>query len=266
MRVLSWNVNGLRAVAKRGFGDWLSTCGGDIVGVQEVRALPEQLSDDLREPEGWHAAFHPAEKKGYSGVGIYSRSAPDSVETSLDRPEFDRSEFDREGRFHLARFGRLLVANVYFPNGSGRNRDQSRIPYKLDFYARVFDVLAPAVADGAPVLVMGDFNTAHREIDLARPKANVKTSGFRPEERAELDRWIDAGWVDTFRAFETEGERYTWWSQRFGVRERNVGWRIDYVLASPAAMEHVTGAFIHADVMGSDHCPIGVDLDDAVVG
>lgn len=261
MRIVSWNVNGLRAVARKGFLDWLAGSDAHVVGLQETRALPEQLGDELRNPDGWHLTLTPAAKKGYSGVGCYSRTPPDGLEVTLGA-----ERFDVEGRLQLLRFGRLTIANVYFPNGSGKDRDHSRIPYKLDFYRALFDRLEPARAAGEPVLVMGDFNTAHREIDLARPKTNVTTSGFTPVEREELDRWLREGWADTFRAFYDEGDRYTWWSNRRGVRERNVGWRIDYVLASPGAMEHVRDAFIHHDVMGSDHCPVGVDLDPAVVG
>jgi exodeoxyribonuclease-3 len=166
----------------------------------------------------------------------------------------------------IARFGRLVIANGYFPNGNGKNRDNSRIPYKLDWYQALFDKVERIRRGGYRVLVIGDLNTAHKEIDIARPKANVKTSGFRPEERAELDRWIDAGWIDTFRAFEPGPDHYSWWSQRFGVRAKNIGWRLDYCLASPAAMKYVKGAFIEPDVMGSDHCPVGVDVDPAIFG
>ena len=209
----------------------------------------------------FHQSFTAPIRKGYSGVGLFSRRKPDAVETSLGE---DR--FDDEGRVQIARFGKLVVANGYFPNGNGKNRDNSRIPYKLDWYAALFDRLQKLRKSGKRVIVMGDFNTAHNAIDLARPKDNQKTSGFRPEERAELDRWVEAGWVDTFRAFEPGPDHYSWWSQRFGVRARNVGWRIDYVFASPAAMKFVRGAFIEPDVMGSDHCPIGVDVDPAIFG
>lgn len=261
MRVVSFNVNGLRSALRQGFATWLAGSGADVVGVQEVRAHPEQLEPDAGSWAGWHASFSPADRPGYSGVGLFAKASPDALETSLGVPELDA-----EGRFQLARFGALTIVNAYFPNGSGKERDNSRIPYKLSFYREVFDRLAPALRADEPVLVMGDFNTAHRPIDLARPKANEKTSGFRPEERAELDRWIDAGWVDTFRHFEPGPGHYSWWSARFGVRERNIGWRIDYVLASPGAMAHLRGAFIHAHVRGSDHCPVGVDLDPRVVG
>jgi exodeoxyribonuclease-3 len=259
MRIYSWNVNGLRACAQKGFLTWLRRSGADIVGVQETRARAEQLAKSIREPRGWHALFVPAERPGYSGVGLFSRTAPDAVETSLGV-----RRFDREGRVQLARFGRLLVANIYFPNGSGPNRDHSRIPFKLAFYRRLFEILEGEKVAGGRILVIGDFNTAHREIDLARPKQNVTTSGFTPRERRELDRWLQKGWVDTFRHFDPRPERYTWWSNRAGVRERNIGWRIDYLLASPAAMPFVQRAFIRDRVQGSDHCPVGVDVDDEI--
>ena len=260
MKIFSWNVNGLRACTRKGFLPWLHATEPTILGVQEVRALPQQLDPDVLAPAGYHVHLAAAEKKGYSGVGLFSTLAPDDVATSLGVPEFDC-----EGRLQLATYGELLIANVYFPNGNGKNRDNSRIPYKLAFYERLYEVLEPARAAGQPILVMGDFNTAHHEIDLARPKQNRKTSGFRPEERAELDRWVDSGWTDTFRSVCPDPERYSWWSQRSGARERNVGWRIDMILASPGAMPHLEGAEIHADVLGSDHCPISVHLNEAVL-
>lgn len=230
------------------------------MGVQEVRANETQLEETVRNPSRWHSHFVSAERGGYSGVGLYARRRPDEVETSLDA-----DEFDVEGRLQMARFGELLLVNGYFPNGSGKERDNSRVPYKLRFYRRLFERLEEERATGGKILVMGDFNTAHREIDLARPKQNVKTSGFLPEEREELDRWLRSGWVDTFRHFESGEGHYTWWSQRFGVREKNIGWRIDYILASPGAMEHVQGARIHPTVLGSDHCPISVDVSPAIL-
>ena len=259
MRILSWNVNGLRACEKRGFSDWLAGTEADVVGLQEVRARVEQLPDHLQAPAGWHAHWVSAERKGYSGVGLLSRREPDAMVTTLGE-----ERFDREGRVQIARFGRLAVANVYFPNGSGRDRDNSRVPFKLDFYRALFDRLQRLRRGGARVLVMGDWNTAHQPIDLARPKANLKTSGFLPEESAEVERWIQSGWVDAFRRFEKGGEHYTWWTQRQGARERNVGWRIDYVLASKAAVPYLRGAFHQPEIQGSDHCPIGVEVDPAI--
>jgi exodeoxyribonuclease-3 len=262
LRIVSWNVNGLRACAKKGFGAWLDGCGAEIVGVQEVRARVEDLPKEIRARPGWHMHVVEAERRGYSGVGLFARREPDAVETSLGAPRFDR-----EGRVQIARFGRLVVANVYFPKGSGTERDNSRVPYKLAFYRALFRRLERLRRGGLRVLLMGDFNTAHSEIDLARPRDNVKNSGFLPKERAELDRWLQAGWVDAFRHFHPdEPGHYTWWRQWGGAREKNVGWRIDCVLASPAAMRFVRSGFIHPEMRGSDHCPTGVELDPAILG
>lgn len=255
MRIVSWNVNGLRACAKKGFLDFLESSGADVVCLQEVRAFEEQLPADVRQPEGWHTYFHPAERPGYSGVAIYSRQPATRVEKTLGV-----AEYDAEGRYLLARFGRTSVASVYFPKGSGKDRDNSRVPYKLGFYAEVFKQ-AQRWRKSGPVFVTGDYNTAHHEIDLARPKTNTKSSGFLAEERDELTRWLDAGWVDTFRRrHEGEEGHYTWWRQFGGARENNVGWRIDYVLASPGADRKVVDAFIWPDETRSDHCPVGVDI------
>ena len=255
MRIVSWNVNGLRACVRKGFLDFLEASQADVVCVQEVRAFAHQLEPQVLAPEGWHSNFSAGERPGYSGVGIYSRQAPTRVETSLGD-----ARLDMEGRMIVVHFGRMAVASVYFPKGSGRGRDNSRVPYKLDFYAALFERLQ-ALRRRGPVLVAGDYNTAHTAIDLARPKSNAKTSGFLPEERAELSRWIDAGWVDTFRALHPEEpDHYTWWRQWGGARENNVGWRIDYVFASKSAAKRVTHAFIWPGVMGSDHCPVGMDM------
>ncbi|MCZ6888721.1 MAG: exodeoxyribonuclease III [Gammaproteobacteria bacterium] len=255
MRIVSWNVNGLRACIKKGFLDFLETSAADIVCLQEVRAFPEQLDAQARAPDGWVASFAPAQRAGYSGVGFYSRQAPDRIETSLGE-----RRFDDEGRLIIGHWGRLSVASVYFPKGSGKDRDNSRVPYKLDFCRAVFERIQVLRRRG-PVFVVGDYNTAHEEIDLARPKSNHKSSGFLPEDRAEMSRWADAGWVDTFRArHPCEPDHYTWWRQWGGARENNVGWRIDYVLASPSGAKRVEDAFIWPEVAGSDHCPVGVDI------
>lgn len=255
MRIISWNVNGLRACTRKGYSTFLRRCKGDVIGLQEVRAFPEQLEPRVRAPRNWHAHFFPAKRPGYSGVGIYSRQQPDRIESSLGD-----AQFDSEGRFMVAHFGRTAVASVYFPKGSGKDRDNSRVPYKLAFCAAVFDRIEHLKKRG-PVFVVGDYNTAHETIDLARPKTNTKSSGFLPIERAEFSRWIDAGWVDTFRALHPdEPDHYTWWRQFGGAREDNVGWRIDYVLASASAFKRVQRAFIWPNTLGSDHCPVGVDL------
>jgi len=255
MRILSWNVNGLRACAKKGFLDVLESSAADVVGLQEVRAFPEQLPPEVLAPAGWHAEFHPAQRPGYSGVGIYSRQTPTRVETSLGI-----EEYDIEGRYIQAHFGRMVVISAYFPKGNGKERDNSRVPYKLGFYRAVFERIQKLKKSG-PVYVVGDYNTAHQEIDLARPKTNKKSSGFLPEERDEISRWIEAGWVDTFRATHVdEPDHYTWWRQFGGAKANNVGWRIDYVLASASAAKRVTDAFIWPHIEASDHCPVGVDI------
>lgn len=261
LRILSWNVNGLRACARRGFGRFLARSGAFAVGVQEVRARAEQLPPALAPPRGWHLSLVAAERPGYSGVGLFSRVAPDRVETGLGV-----ARFDREGRFQLARFGRLALANVYFPKGSGSARDNSRVPYKLAFYEAVLARLRAVARGGARVVVMGDFNTAHTELDLARPRDNRRNSGFLPEERRAFDRFLDAGFVDVFRREHPEGGHYTWWRQWGGARERNVGWRIDYLLASAAAARHVRRSFLRPRVRGSDHCPVGVDFAPSLLG
>jgi exodeoxyribonuclease-3 len=260
VRVLTWNVNGIRSCEGKGFSSWLSRSDASVVGIQEVRARDDQVPESVRRAAGYGLHVVAAERPGYSGVGLLWRHEPDEVETTLGE---DR--FDREGRLQIARFGRLVVVNGYFPNGNGPERDHSRIPYKLDFYRAAFDRVEGLRRGRRRVLVLGDFNTAHREIDLARPRENVGTSGFTPEEREELDRWIRAGWVDTFRRAQPAPGHYSWWSQRFGVRARNVGWRIDYVLASPNVLPYVRAAYLLPEVQGSDHCPGGVDLDPAVV-
>jgi exodeoxyribonuclease III len=254
MRIVSWNVNGLRACAREAFPRLLRESAADVIGVQEVRALPQQLDAETRAPAGWYAHFAPG-GPGYSGVAIYSRQEPDEVTVGIGE-----RRFDVEGRLITARFGKTFVVNGYFPKGNGTKRDNSRVPYKLAFYMAVFERVQQLRRRGA-VFVIGDFNTAREEIDLARPKENAKSSGFLPEERAAFALWIDAGWVDTFRS-QHPGEigHYTWWRQWGGARERNVGWRIDYVLASPSAANRVANAFIWQTVRGSDHAPVGVDV------
>lgn len=229
----------------------------DVIGMQETRAQPEQLSPEVLRPKRWQSNFVAGVKKGYSGVGMYSRRVPDEVGLL---PLEER--FDQEGRLQLIRFGKLSILNGYFPNGSGKNRDHSRVPYKLDFYRAVLKEAQRREQAGEQVVVMGDFNTALEPIDLARPKSNHnKTSGFLDIERDALREWIDAGFIDTFREFEADGGHYTWWSNRPGVRERNVGWRIDYIMISPSVRPHLLKARIHHTVLGSDHCPISIDLE-----
>ena len=258
MKVISWNVNGLRSVFKKGFMRWLNKQDADVICLQETRAQRDQVRSELARitEKGWFVHLVAAEKKGYSGVAMISRKDPDLLWTSLES-----EELDREGRLQVAQFGDLTIANGYFPNGSGKNRDHSRIPYKFRFYDALFDALEPARAQGDKILVVGDYNTAPKPIDLARPKSNRKTSGFTHEECDHLEAILQRGWTDTFRAEHPDSEgHYTWWSNRPGVREKNVGWRIDLTLASPGLVPLVESSFIHPETMGSDHCPLGVSL------
>ncbi len=258
MKIVSWNVNGLRAVYKKGFMRWLNKTDADVICLQETRAARHQAKAELGKAaaKGFFTHIVSAEKKGYSGVAILSKREPDAIHTKLGD-----EALDREGRLQLLEYGDLLIANGYFPNGSGPNRDHSRIPYKFAFYEALFDRLEAERAAGRPILIVGDFNTAPAEIDLARPKSNRKTSGFTHAECDHLNDLLARGWTDTFRHLNPDLEgAYSWWSQRFGVREKNIGWRLDLVVASPGAMERLEDSFICPEVKGSDHCPVGVEL------
>ena len=258
MRFVSWNVNGYRAAWKKGWLEWLKSADVDVVGLQETKAWPEQLSEEQLAPLGYHSAFAQAEKKGYSGVATFSREQPESVQIGFGEPEFDS-----EGRVVITEHHGILFANIYFPNGK---RDKTRLDYKMAFYDKTFAYFKALRDAGRKVIVCGDYNTAHKEIDIARPKENEKVSGFLPMEREWIDRWIAAGFVDSFRLFHPdEPERYTWWDMFTRARDRNVGWRIDYHFVSDTLVDAVTDAWIAADVMGSDHCPLGVEVDLAKV-
>jgi len=253
MKILSWNVNGLRAAERKGFLDLLRTTDADVVLVQEIRSQKDQLSDALLRPRGWHVELASAERPGYAGVGIYSRKKPDAVAAGIAVPHFDR-----EGRVLMARYGKLCVLSAYFPNSG---RDLARIGYKLRFMGAMLRHLDALRASGHHVVVAGDFNVAHAEVDIARPKSNVEASGFTLRERRWLDRYVKSDWVDSFREKHPEvRDRYTWWLQHSGARERNVGWRIDYHFVDRALLPSVREATIHEDVAGSDHCPVGLVL------
>ncbi|MEW6273103.1 MAG: exodeoxyribonuclease III [Thermodesulfobacteriota bacterium] len=257
-RLVSWNVNGIRSCVRKGFLDWLPQARATVIGLQETRCEREDLPEMLHRLPGFrHAAWVSARsKRGYSGVALLSRAKPLEVVTDLGD-----DLFDREGRFLLARFPGLLVANVYFPKGSGNLRDNSRVPYKLAFTERVFRAMnAARRRHRLPAVLMGDFNIAPDPIDLAHPRGNEGTSGFLPEERELYARVRGRSWIDTFRALHPTAVKYTWWSNRVGVRERNIGWRIDHVLVSSDLAPRVRRAFVWDHVRGSDHCPVGIDL------
>lgn len=251
-RLISWNVNGIRAAQKKGFLSWLQSESADVICVQETKAKTDQLDDALRNPEGWHAHWFSAERKGYSGVATFSRQAPLSVRTGFGEPRFDC-----EGRVLETEFPEYTLFNVYFPNGG---QGPHRVKYKLEFYDALLRHCSGLMAQGTKVIICGDYNTAHTEIDLARPKENTKTSGFLPEERVWIDKYIEAGFIDTFREFNEDPDWYTWWSFRTQARARNVGWRIDYFMASESLKMNLDDAFIDRETMGSDHCPVGLEL------
>ena len=252
MRILSWNVNGLRAAHKKGFLEWFRRERPDVLCLQETKAAPDQLPAELKEVEGYRAHFVAAQRKGYSGVGLYTRLEPREISSG-----FGVKRFDAEGRTQVADFGDFLLFNVYFPNGKA---SAERLRYKMAFYRAFLKRVDKLRAEGERIVICGDVNTAHKEIDLARPKENEKVSGFLPEERAWIDEFVARGFVDTFRMFHDEPGQYTWWDLKTRARERNVGWRIDYFFVSENFTRNVEKAFIPPEVAGSDHCPIGLEV------
>jgi len=252
LKLLCWNVNGIRAIQKRGFIEWLYRESPDILCLQETKAHPEQLSKDLQEPDGYHTYWNYPERKGYSGVTVFTREKPLRVQHGLGI-----TEFDTEGRVLITEYPVFTLLNIYFPNGK---RDESRLKYKMDFYEAFLGLADSLKEKGKKLVICGDVNTAHKEIDLARPKENEKISGFLPEERAWMDKFAAHGYVDTFRHFNKEPNHYTWWDLKSRARERNVGWRIDYFFVTENLLPSVSRAFIMPEVMGSDHCPVGITL------
>ncbi|MFH1781947.1 MAG: exodeoxyribonuclease III [Patescibacteria group bacterium] len=254
LKIYSWNVNGIRAVYKKVFLNWFKRTKPDILCLQEVRARKDQMPKDLLEVKGYYSYFeHARVKKGYSGVAIYSKIKPNSISTKIGV-----KKFDQEGRIQITEFDDFILCNIYFPNGG---RDKKRVQYKLDFYEAFLKYIDKLRKQGKKIIVCGDVNTAHNEIDLFHPKENENNTGFLPVERAWLDKLIKHGYVDVFRKFNNKPHQYTWWDQKTRARERNVGWRIDYFFVSKNLANKVTEAKIHPRVMGSDHCPISIELD-----
>ncbi len=250
----SWNVNGIRAAARKGFLDWLSLTAPDILCLQETKAQPDQLDEQLRNPVEYHSYWASAERKGYSGVGLFSRDAPDSVE-----PGIGIEIFDHEGRTIIADYGVFTLITSYVPNGG---RDHSRVPFKMEYKAALLEKCNQLRQAGRSVVFCGDINTAHKEIDLANPKSNEGSTGFLPIERAWIDRVVEEGYVDSYRALYPDSEgAYTWWAYWGKGRKQNVGWRLDYFFVSPDLKDRIRGAEIHPDVLGSDHCPVSLVLD-----
>jgi len=256
IRILSWNVNGLRAVHKKGFLEWLQRDGPDILCVQETKSSDDQIPSPVKNAPGYHTYFSSGLKKGYAGVGLFTKKKPLSIKFSL---EIDG--FDDESRAIVADYGSFILFNVYFPNGKA---SKERLEYKLRFYDLFLEHVDRLLAEGHKIVICGDVNTAHTELDIARPKQNEKISGFLPVERAWMDKLVSHGFLDTLRIFNHEGGNYSWWDLKTKSRERNVGWRIDYFFVSDNLKDRIKSAFIMTEVLGSDHCPVGIEMIDDV--
>ncbi len=267
MKIICCNINGYRSITGQNpttkFGkktyennlfEYIEKENPDIICLQETKSDVEQIREDLIAPPGYHHYYHSCRrKKGYSGVVTFSKNAADNSEQN-----FSVEEYDNEGRLIRTDFGDFTLLNIYFPNGTS---GYERVEYKLNFYDALFKYLDKLLNQGRKILVCGDYNTAHTEIDLARPKENEGTSGFLPEERKKLDEMFEMGFVDSFRLFNKEGNHYTWWSQRGRARENNVGWRIDYHFVSNNLKGNVEQSYHQPEQQGSDHCPIIIDLN-----
>lgn len=251
MKIISWNVNGIRAAEKKGLINWIEESDADIICLQETKAQPEQLSDELLNIKNYKSYFESAEKKGYSGVAIYTKKEPISVENmGID-------EFDSEGRIITVKFENFTLINGYFPNSQEKGK---RLDYKLAFLNALYDYANKLIAQGEDIVICGDYNIAHEEIDLARPKQNTENPGFLPEERAWMTKFLNNGYIDTFRHFYPKEVKYSWWSYRAKARENNVGWRIDYHCVNAGLLPKVEEVDILDNVMGSDHCPVYIKL------
>jgi len=252
MRIICWNVNGIRAAQKKGLIDYIARESPDILCLQETKAQRDQLDPELTDIAGYTSYFFSAEKKGYSGVAVYTKKLPSTVGMGCEA-----TRFDAEGRVLRLDYPDFTLYNIYFPNGG---RGPERVRYKLDFYEVLLEQWEELRAEGKKLIICGDYNTAHKEIDVARPAEWSKVSGFLPEERAWLDKITDMGYVDVFRKFNDKPEQYTYWDNFRNMRPRNIGWRIDYFFVTPDLVPSVTDAQIHPTVMGSDHCPIEIKL------
>jgi exodeoxyribonuclease-3 len=253
MKLMSWNVNGIRAVEKDGkLARWMDAEKPDVVCLQEIKAFPEQVEGLLLAPPEYHQLWHSAQKPGYSGTAVFTKKEPLSVTNGIGVPEIDH-----EGRVLVVEFKEMTLLNCYFPNSQ---RDSARLDYKLFFCGKFLEYTEKLRKAGKHVVICGDFNIAHRAIDLKNPKANEKNAGFLPEERAWMDQFLGAGYVDTFRKFTPDPGHYTWWSYRPGIRDRNIGWRLDYWMVNQEFSDRVAISRIQPEVRGSDHCPVVMEV------
>jgi exodeoxyribonuclease III len=253
MKITTWNVNGFRSAYSKGLADWVAENQPDVLCLQEVKVKPEQLDPGQQTFPGYTAVWSSAQRPGYSGVASFFRTP--AAEAKLGLGE---TRFDVEGRVVTSLHDGFILYNIYFPNGQ---RDQERLDYKLDFYATLLEQCDRLHSEGKQVIITGDFNTAHNEIDLANPKQNEMNSGFLPEERAWIDRYLEHSLVDAYRELYPERVEYTWWTCRFNARKRNVGWRLDYFMISSGLMARVRDVKIHGDGYGSDHAPVTLEIE-----
>lgn len=252
MKITTWNVNGIRAALSKGMRDFIVDSQPDIMCLQEIKARPEQVDEALREIPGYHSIWNPALRPGYSGVAVYTKEPPDQTVLGIGE-----ERFDVEGRVIRMHYDKFILYNIYFPNGQ---RGKERVDYKLEFYSTLLEQCKKFHDQGANIIITGDFNTAHNDIDLANPRENEKTSGFLPEEREWIDIYLNNGFKDVFRVLYPETVKYTWWTYRVNARARNIGWRLDYYLTSNGFASQVKDVIVHDEIQGSDHCPVSLIL------
>lgn len=253
MKITTWNVNGLRSALGKGMWDWVQAYSPDVLCLQEIKANPQQIMEEYHQKfQDYQVLWHPAMRPGYSGVVTFTRIQPEDTQIGIGIPYFDL-----EGRVVRTKYPGFHLFNIYFPNGQ---RDQNRLDYKLSFYEHLLGICDGFHGSGNGIILCGDFNTAHREIDLRNPKENEKNSGFLPEERAWIDRYLAHGFVDPYRVLYPNRVQYTWWTYRVNARQRNIGWRLDYFLVSQSLLPCIQDVIIHEDVPGSDHCPVTLVL------
>lgn len=254
VKITTWNVNGYRAVLRKKALDWIPEVDPDVLCLQETKLQLDQINDDEAQIEGYQATWNSAERKGYSGVVTFHKEQPLNTEKGIGI-----EKFDGEGRVIRSQYEDFHLYNIYFPNGGQGNK---RVPFKLEFYEELLHICDDLHRENANIIITGDFNTAHNEIDLANPKANEKNTGFLPEEREWIDKYLEHNFVDAYRELYPERIQYTWWTYRYNARENNIGWRLDYFLVSEQLMKRVEDVVVHSEIMGSDHCPVSLLLKD----
>lgn len=253
MKITTWNVNGIRAATRKGAFDWIAKNNADVLCLQEIKAKEDQIDKEPITKIGYEYAINPAERPGYSGTANIYLKKPQNIKYGFDNPKFDV-----EGRVIQFSYPEFELFNIYFPNGGQENK---RVPYKLEFYEHLLNYCIELRNNNKEIILTGDFNTAHNEIDLKNPNSNKKNTGFLPIEREWIDKFLENGFIDAFRNLFPDEEVYTWWTYRFGARARNIGWRLDYYLVTEEIYKHTKDMIIHTDVMGSDHCPVTILLD-----